>query len=722
MLLHHQLYTAITALACFPTARVFSFQPSAHRHSGSCRYQSNSPCDNQLVRVLKQYGYDGKRLRTLKEQDLPLVAEIYTNETTSIGRAVSIQPGPLVKVQLFEDNSVHLIDIGQITTVWETDAASINHDEVHQLVAGIPDGFLESKLDFVYRSRVGRARTKGLEKRQVASIVQDFDVQLQPNIDAVMKKVLKAGKGLVRIVDSQLLCGTLFNLAGKRSLEERMKQQACAAYCLSHDAALGGRFKRWPCILVEHSSSAIDSQYQISFINGGWLVVDQSIRSGTEARKFAERSSVGSAISTTADERIIRRMECLAMGDLINRSTVDGLESDVREALKEMSLPQTPEGARDALIKIGRWTEDNASPGKTLFWPQDVLQSAAWYVKNSKLKRENASTRNVVDLTCLPCISIDAKRVAFRDDALGIRLREKTGRKLHPEASKWELLIHIVDASDIYVPGAITDDSDGHIHRLRSAAEHRGASRYDLPSGPLHLLPPTVLKELCFDEKHEFCRCVTIWAYIDERDGRLIDSGVERSIVGHVSHLDFSEATALLDRSSKLDESKEKLRALLLVIERNLVKWSEWHLRRSEVARLREERLINKEVLYDPTDYNGIRDDGSDGFVRTRGHKIVDMALDMYSYAVSRIMGRNNIPIPYATGADRSRGGRVATSPLRRFIDGQAQRQLLAGCCQIGQVMSHVECREIGKKSNEARNKVSNIRAARVNKVITTKN
>lgn len=49
-------------------------------------------------------------------------------------------------------------------------------------------------------------------------------------------------------------------------------------------------------------------------------------------------------------------------------------------------------------------------------------------------------------------------------------------------------------------------------------------------SGPLHLLPPVGLEALSFvtDEKDAINRCVTLWAYIDERNGKLLDAGLER--------------------------------------------------------------------------------------------------------------------------------------------------------------------------------------------------
>jgi hypothetical protein len=74
---------------------------------------------------------------------------------------------------------------------------------------------------------------------------------------------------------------------------------------------LGGHFKRWPCVYVSQTLDGKD----VTVVNGGWLVVDQSVRAGTEARKFAERST-NQLVTTSADERIARWLECLAMGEM----------------------------------------------------------------------------------------------------------------------------------------------------------------------------------------------------------------------------------------------------------------------------------------------------------------------------------------------------------------------------------------------------------------------
>jgi hypothetical protein len=709
------------------------------------RLALSSETPGRLVAVLEKHGYE-KRLETITQESLPRFAEVYVNSQSTIAKLISFQATrnstePKALVELLgsssagRESSQLTIDFGQITTIWneETSKSDISIRSLSIGRAALPDKYVERELDKIYYSRVGRARssssTMGLSKNQVSSIVQQcFDNEHERAVaDTVLRRVLKAGSGFARLLDSKLVSESLYGSRhSNNSIAQRIQEQASAAYCLSRDATLGGRFKRWPSLFVAQYSLDKDHTVAVTVINGGWLVLDQSVRAGTEARKFVERSGQDSAgdgrnsclvkMATLADERIVRRMECLAMGELFSeRGEERILETDVREALNGMNLPLTPTGAKAALTRIGLWTGEPATE-RIQFWPRPVLDAAAWYVQFSKQRRsENLINKeNRTDLTSLPCISVDAKSVSFRDDAVGVRPRAGTGRKVTEEASKWEILLHIADASDIYTPNAVPGDDEDYLSLLRIASESRGASRYDLPSGPLHLLPPIVLEELCLRGDSFGNRCVTLWAYIDERDGRLLDAGIERTLVAPAIKYSFLEASTIMEGKGDAMEggdSMRKARAVLLVVERNLKSWYERRLQSSEVAQKREQRMSSKES---PAPLlKTLRDNGSDGFFRSRGHRLVDSSLDLYAYALSGLLRRANAPMPRARGADASRGGRLATSPLRRFIDGQSQRQALAVCCDFGRPMTPLECREAGSKSNEARNALANIRAGR---------
>lgn len=312
-----------------------------------------------------------------------------------------------------------------------------------------------------------------------------------------------------------------------------------------------------------------------------------------------------------------------------------------------------------------------------------------------------ALSEDRVDLTMYPCVCIDTTRTSFRDDAVGIRPRAATGRKVNADASQWELLVHIVDVSDIN--GA--ESASGPLACLRDAARSRVTSRYDLPQ-PLHLMPPRVLRALSFSSDFDCFRCVTLWAYIDERDGNIIDSGLERTVVRRPREFSYFEATSLMEKAPSNNESSDSdLRALLLVIERNLSRWSGRNLQLNESARRREVRMTSREQQ--PIE------SGREKFLRTRAHVLVDAGLDLYGSTLYGLLRKAGVAVPMAAGAGLSRGGRVATAPLRRFIDGETQRQALAALCNYGRVLSPEECQRVVNLSNEARKAIFNVRASK---------
>ena len=110
-------------------------------------------------------------------------------------------------------------------------------------------------------------------------------------------------------------------------------------------------------------------------------------------------------------------------------------------------------------------------------------------------------------------------------------------------------MIHIIDVSDLFSPDAMTNISSFDPGELQRAAASRGASRYDLPLGPLHFMPPLALDALALNvkknatDKTKMNCCVTLWAYIDERNGKLIDAGLESTIISSPVALTFKTAT-----------------------------------------------------------------------------------------------------------------------------------------------------------------------------------
>jgi len=204
---------------------------------------------------------------------------------------------------------------------------------------------------------------------------------------------------------------------------------------------------------------------------------------------------------------------------------------------------------------------------------------------------------------------------------------------------------------------------------------------------------------------------------VDEQSGKLLDAGLERTIIQKPVALSFEEATELLEsHSDSLSTNAKQAKILLAVLDRNISLWKEHRLQNNEAAQKREKRLqVREMVAKEMVGKGSMRDDGARGsFQRSRGHRLVDSALDLYGSTLSSLLIRVKAPIPRASGNGMERGGRLGTAPLRRYIDGVAQRQALSVLCNYGgPPMTRKECSEANKIATEAINKINNLRSSK---------
>lgn len=405
---------------------------------------------------------------------------------------------------------------------------------------------IEKSMQSLYNGRIAnRSRPpsydnrRSLTKKQIPKVASQFSNPT--HLEELLRNLLKVGEDrmMSRMVDSALATDYLYSDYCRDGDDEQVIRRMVAAQVLTDDAVSGGRFKRRSCQFVSaqyrEANAETKEVQELTLVNGGWIAVDPSIKAGTEARKFVATSNNANAnrIFTAADERIAHRLECLAMGDVWNSKSDQEedermLELDVREALMSMDLPLTPQGATSALIIIGRWSENtkddkmskkvnkliepwspallDASRSLALYenTRRDSLAKKCFSPKKKSSTRATSSLTDGVegraDLSPLPCVCIDAKRATFRDDSIGVRLRSSTGRKVNKSASKWEILVHIADVSDIYFDQGKPNSKifgpnkeDINVHLLRQAAESRGQSRYDLPLGENYISTAAVV-------------------------------------------------------------------------------------------------------------------------------------------------------------------------------------------------------------------------------------
>jgi hypothetical protein len=767
-----------------------------------------------LENLLFEYGW-GDRIVTLSnaETTLPMLAEIQQDGAIWVGKILWLEfpddpsndKPPKFIVELLSDvgsstngassDGTFKIDMGQLTTIWSSTKGEppslqdlLLTAKKSSLQSILPLHQLDRLLEEIYETARHRATassftsstfskppqqrrgggnggggassssswTKKELQQRIDQIPTSVSFSKRDQIESVLRQIAKAGPRHDQLVDSEMLARMLPSLLDHpvertSTVPPRWIQRAHAGRLL--DESGGGRFKRLPCLPLS-SDATLGT---VTVVNGGWLAVDSAVRAASEARALAQ---TGTSRGTNADERIVQRLEYLAMssskrGRKDDRIAQEDLQMDVREYLKAMDLPFSTEGAKEALIQMGIWSKESSTDPNSQQTPQpwspEVLKAVEWYQAVDRKRNERLANNLIqvanqqqdskttaqpmrslegrIDLTHLPCVCVDAARTSFRDDAIGVRPRASTGRKVS-QSSKWEILLHTVDVSDLYAPTVV--ERSEQLRLLQSAAAKRGSSRYDLPSGPLHLLPPSLLETLSLQAIHpdnaekpiqsssdvSFNRCMTLWVYIDETTGEILDSGLERTLISTPLALTFQSATDLLEddkttTSRSSSPSLGKAKALLGVAQRDLSLWSDYRRKTSTSAKAREDRLkareqVDRQIYGDSN--NRQRDDGRDGFRRTRGHRLVDMCLEVHGYALTDLLKRAKASLPYVAGA--ARDGRVATAPLRRYIDGMAQRQALSVLCGYGgKPLSNSECVQIGQEATKAVNAISNIQS-----------
>lgn len=135
-------------------------------------------------------------------------------------------------------------------------------------------------------------------------------------------------------------------------------------------------------------------------------------------------------------------------------------------------------------------------------------------------------------------------------------------------------------------------------------------------------MPPVALQALAFSKTKSMQRCVTLWAYLDERDGKILDAGIERTTVSKPTVMTFEYASSAMEVQANDQPTSHHCgrdTITLLALEHVLLKWLNQRQLTSKVTRKRTARLISKEEAS-----RGFVGNGFDGkvivFKRTRAH------------------------------------------------------------------------------------------------------
>ena len=298
---------------------------------------------------------------------------------------------------------------------------------------------------------------------------------------------------------------------------------------------------------------------------------------------------------------------------------------------------------------------------------------------------------DVVDMRKVPMVAIDSESTAFRDDGISVIENRITGQKT--------LVVSIVDVSVLFdtrlrssplgggaTPttqqrgGAAPPPPPPHPHPpphkidetsreyLRKCAQDRVESIYSPKQNSL-LLPPVALKALSLSESDPNL-CVSLFARFDV-DNNLLSTRFSRTVHGPCTvytHEKFAERGA--------DD------ATLIAAGSLLNAWSTAY--KTQVVSSEKRAAMNNSA----------------------SKTLTDDSLSLYSAAAEETLGKKS----KANFVIRTLGTtRVATAPLRRWIDGIAQSQLLRtlypspGNAPFGSK----ECRGYAKHAMAKRNEIS---------------
>jgi exoribonuclease-2 len=343
-----------------------------------------------------------------------------------------------------------------------------------------------------------------------------------------------------------------------------------------------------------------------------------------------------------------------------------------KELLARADLTPTRK-VRALLVKLGIWDEDESLEllrlGKGNTFPQELLDLS------SQIVRCPTRSKGREDLRDLPVLTIDGPWTKDFDDAVSL---EDRGDHLI-------LGVHISD-----VAASISPDS-----ALDREAFFRASSLY-LPRQQVPMFPPSLSQETLSLKKDNDRRAVSLIAHV-EKDGKLIDYRFVPSIVRITRQLTYDEANRILASDPQLKTLHQLSMSLRsLRMEHDAVSLS---LPELEVH-VREDRSVALEMVEQNTParmlvaelmifYNWLlarfcKQHDIPLLFRTQGEPSERLTEDQFGYIYYVFKQRRKLnpmkistkPAPHSgLGLDVYTNG---TSPIRRYLDLVAQRQMVS--------------------------------------------
>lgn len=356
-------------------------------------------------------------------------------------------------------------------------------------------------------------------------------------------------------------------------------------------------------------------------------------------------------------------------------------------------------------------TEMQPPAGASCALPAQILNLTPWasdLLTAAQDLSDRLRTRRTVELVNTPLPRASGKRNSlgvfdFRGAAHPPLCLDAAGTDFADDAFQWheesdELLIHVTDVP-LFQPQRDCD-------LLRRCAQERLLSCY-LPSGPIHMLPPTALHALSLSAAEGGAEAVnevlTVAVRIDE-SGAIVSTRVFPAWIGPVTKLSFSQATALL-----ISRQDEVVGASTRVIQslRTVQRWVH--------------RLLRRDGFWN-SNFAAATEDGDVEAGADDVYTILNTVLSLYANVTYEMTAQQaRLPVPVAWehwdrhGDGATHGPRVrrfASQPLRSYVSLLQQRQVKAAL-RHDMSTSRRDCIAAVMQHNDKRRQVSRLLSGR---------
>jgi exoribonuclease-2 len=236
----------------------------------------------------------------------------------------------------------------------------------------------------------------------------------------------------------------------------------------------------------------------------------------------------------------------------------EDLPEDLHRALQAAHCPAEPGAIRHLLVDLGQWPRHHLPSLAESRWsdgfPEEVRREAQRLLDRADDPMPGDDRRR--DRTDLRSVTIDDEDTEDIDDGLALERRPDGGDRL------W---IHVADPGRLVQPQSLLDQE----------ARRRGSSLY-LARGSLPMFPSELVRGPFSLTAGRRCPAWSIWVDLGE-DGSVLQAGIENTWVRPIYRLSYADADDLIALAPPQEEDLSRIQRLTALRH-------DWRLRRGAVA------------------------------------------------------------------------------------------------------------------------------------------